>query len=53
MFWIGVTAYSILEIPTNHYKKLVDTWVDEEVRMNVRNKHRENKEEDTEDYGEI
>ena len=55
MFWIGIAIYSIFEIPSNYYSKLLNTWNDEEVRMAVRkeskNEIKEDKEEDI--YGEI
>lgn len=43
-FFIGVALYSILSIPTNYYTKILDTWVDEEVRTVVREQKRKTEE---------
>lgn len=50
-FWIGTMIFSIFEIPGKHYKKMLETWGDEEIRMYVRNESKENQGE--ENYGEV
>lgn len=57
MFWLGIVIYSIFEIPANYYTKLLDTWNDESIRMDVRNSKRseakENNSGENDDYGQI
>ena len=57
MFWIGIVLYSIFEIPATYYTKLLATWDDESIRMDVRNSKRseanENNSGENDDYGQI
>lgn len=36
-FWLGTIIYWLFEMPTNHYKKLLDIYVNEEIRVIARN----------------